>query len=201
MEEYKTLSVIIPVKDPEPYYPQLMNDLHALLDLMEIEHEILIQKEKGLTNAIVEGVKRSRYPSIVVMDADGSHDPLYVPVMLYYLNKGYDLVIGFKEVDETSWTRKTISQIFRMLGSIMLGTKVKDCMSGFVMGRKEIFQGIKGSMGYKFLLQLLIHDPKVKEIPITFHERKMGKSKASLLTGLRTLTNICKLGVSRKTRN
>jgi len=194
------LSVIIPVKDPEPFYPMLVMKINFLLNKLSIENEILIQKELGLTNAVVEGVKKAQYPFVLVMDADGSHDPLYIPVWLNFMHEvyDYDLVVGFKDVDESSFFRKTISKTFRFLGRILVGTKVKDPMSGFVMGRKKMFDLIKPSMDYKFLLQILIHDPRVLDYPIRFYKRKSGRSKASLITGLRTLAYMFRLGFSRR---
>lgn len=193
------LSIIIPVKDPEPYLSTLKIEIDSFLYGV-FDYEILIQKEKGLTNAVVEGVKRSIYPWILVMDADGSHDPYHILEMLIFTHRGFDfdLIIGCKDVDESSFFRVKISQVFRSLGRFLIGTKVKDPMSGFVLGKKSMFELIEPSMGYKFLLQMLIHNPRVKEIPISFHKRKLGKSKANLITGLRTLLYMSKLGLSRR---
>jgi len=197
----KMLSIIIPVKDPEPYYPFLVREIECILNKLDITYEILIQKEKGLTNAIIQGVKHSRYEFILVMDSDGSHDPSYIPLMLDYLYKGFDVVVGSKVYDETSNFRKFISAFFREVANSVIGINMHDCMSGFVLGKRAFFENLKPSFDYKFLLQILIQHPKVVEYAIHFHKRKMGSSKANILTGLRTLTNICKIGLSRRTRN
>lgn len=193
------LSVILPVKDPEPYLPYLVDEIQELLVNAGIQREILIQKEPGLTNAIVEGVKRSTFPFIAVMDADGSHEPFALLAMYAVLYpKQHDLVIGYKDVDETSWIRQVISKIYRILAKALLGTRIHDPMSGYVMGTREIFQTLQPSMDYKFLLQLLAKNPKISEIPIIFHQRKAGKSKATLLTGFRTLYSMVKIGLQRR---
>ena len=73
-------------------------------------------------------------------------------------------------------------------------------MSGFVMGKRELFLELEPSNDYKFLLQLLCLDPtpKTVELPINFLQRHEGKSKAGLRTGLTTLYSILKLWSKRK---
>ena len=198
------ISVIIPVKEPEPYLTQLTAEIYLMLK--DQDHEILCQYEVGLTNAVIEGVKRSKFSHIVVMDADGSHCPAFIRLMFlqfhpYGVNVKFplDLVIGSKlgrmSKDMSPLHRRIISYFFRSYARFMLGLKVSDPMSGFVMGRREIFQQLEPSNDYKFLLQLLCLNPppKVIELPINFFPRRSGFSKATLRTGLRTLSLIHKL--------
>ena len=194
----KGLSVIIPVKFPEPYVSSLCWNLEQILHYLD--HEVLIQTEPGLTNAVVEGVKLASYDTIVVMDSDGSHNPNTVLKMYnlmqksrkYNLMSKYDLIVGTKEKDETSWSRQFISKVYRWFAKKLLDIKIRDPMSGFVLGTKTIFESLKPSSDYKFLLQLLMHNPKpiVFEWPIHFHKRKAGHSKASVITGFKTLHSI-----------
>lgn len=188
------LSVIIPVKPPEPYLPDLIGEIHSVLDT--INHEIFVQTEVGLTKAIIKGVEKSNYNTIVVMDADGSHNPTHLPEM-FVLCKNYSLVIGSKVLGEDKSTvgRRMISKLFRKCSALILGLDVKDPMSGFVMGDKELFSSLKPTNDWKFVLQLLTHNPRpnVVEYPIHFLERKSGKSKATFVTGIKTLITIVKL--------
>lgn len=65
--------MIIPVKPPEPYLSELKKQIrYALWDR---SHEILLQFEKGLSNAVQAGVDRAQGNLVMVMDADGSHNP------------------------------------------------------------------------------------------------------------------------------
>lgn len=192
------LTVIIPVKPPEPYLPTLVWNLYYILK--NIKNEILIQTEPGLTNAVVQGVKHARYDTIVVMDSDGSHNPSIILKMynlmqksrMYQLMSKYDLIVGTKVHDETSWTRRLISRVYRWFARVLLDIQIEDPMSGFVLGTRKIFRTLKPSSDYKFLLQLLLHNPKpcVFQYPITFRKRKAGTSKTSLFTGFKTLHSI-----------
>jgi len=196
------ISVIIPVKEPEPYLPNLTADVYR--SLKDIDHEILCQYEVGLTNAVIEGVKRSRFDYVAVMDADGSHDPKYLVLMsmIIFRDSSVDLVVGSKVLgyDSNPLVRRLISKFFCWFASFLLFLPIKEVMSGFVMGKRELFLSLKPSNDYKFLLQLLCLDPtpKTVELPINFLQRHEGKSKASLRTGLTTLYSIIKLWSKRK---
>lgn len=195
----KGLTVIIPVKPPEPYLPTLLKQIYVVLS--KIKHEIFVQTEQGLTNAVIEGVKKSSYNTIVVMDSDGSHNPT-VLVYMYRLMNEHELVIGSKAegVDETSFTRRLISRVYCWLARTLLKLNVQDPMSGYVMASKNLFQQLKPSTDYKFLLQLLTHNPRPKiiEVPIIFRKRQKGKSKAAFRTGLKTFNSIIKLWWNKK---
>ena len=129
--------MILPVRQPEPYLNILCKKISQTLSLAEIPYELLVQEEPGLTTAVVQGVKKSRFQNIVVMDADGSHNPKYL-VSMYKLLNDYDVVIGYKAKDESPHLRRLISFIYRMIAKLLLDLDLIDPMSGFVMGQKNI---------------------------------------------------------------
>ena len=104
------LSVILPVRHPEPYLNLLCTQISEVLKSAKIKHEILTQEEEGLTAAVVEGVGKSRFANIAVMDADGSHNPIYL-VNMYKLMSVYDVVVGSKIIDENPIYRRFFSFI------------------------------------------------------------------------------------------
>jgi glycosyltransferase involved in cell wall biosynthesis len=188
------LSIIIPVKPPEPYLPILVENIHA--NLRNIPHEILVQTEPGLTNAVIAGVSKSQYPSIAVMDADGSHNPRELPNMYQKLSEGYDLVVGSrycqKSKNNDSYARQITSLLSVRFTRFLLNPPVSDPMTGYVVGRKEVLTSLQPHLGYKFLLQLLstTPPPKVYEQPITFLPRISGKSKMTFRQGLLTFRQV-----------
>lgn len=189
------ISIIIPVREPEPYLDTLTSDIHKILKGRP--HEILVQTEHGLGNAVSCGVQNSKGNIIVILDADGSHDPEEIPYMLYLLN-GYHIVVGSKRTkggkSEDSFSRRHISSIYNRLTTFLLKTDVKDPMSGFIVTLREVFDNYNFPSGYKFMLPLYTSNKFfVTEHPITFHKRKEGKSKTSFLEGFRTLYIILKL--------
>lgn len=188
------LSVIIPVKN-EPYLPFLLVEINRYVE----NCEILIQKEKGLGYAVMCGIKRAKGDVIAILDGDGSHGPEYIPLMLNELNR-YEIVVGSryaKGISHDSFSRKVISRIYCKFAQLLFGLNVKDNMSGFIVAKKEVFlrYPIKNK-GYKILMELLVQSKgvlKATEVPIVFHKRMMGKSKASLMEAINTLVFMLRL--------
>lgn len=186
------LSIILPVKPPEPYLQTLITRIHSLLQ-GHVNYEILIQKEKGLTTAVLVGVERSQYPVILVMDADGQHDPQYILPMYHVIESTkYDLAIGYKLKDENPWHRRLLSMLFRRLANL-LGFHAKDPMSGFVCGHKAFFKRVCPGMSPKFVLQLLNMNLKIHNHPIVFLKRRRGASKMRVQHALIILKNMVKI--------
>jgi len=189
------ISVIIPTKPPEPYLDTLKQKIHKILK--DREREILVQNEPGLGNAVACGVEKAKGDIIIIMDADGSHDPKELPKMLKLL-KDCDIVVGSKNIqgglNYDSFYRRKISKIYNKFTSFLLRINITDPMSGYIIAKKKVFDSYKFPSGYKFMLPLYVTKQyKVKEHPIIFSQRKEGKSKISFMTGLRTLGYISKL--------
>ena len=212
------ISVLIPTKN-EPLINKLVKEIHRVLK--NVKHEVividksdispkvegaklLLQESDGLGKAILEGLEHARGKVIITMDGDFSHDPNDIPKLLEEVNK-YDIVIGsrFVEGGETEDTapRKILSFVFRKLASLLLGLRIKDSMSGFAAVKKEVYENLKlDPIGYKINLEIMFKGKKkgyrICEVPITFHKRRGGKTKAGLMEGLRTLWFIFKIRIS-----
>jgi len=190
------ITVIIPVKPPEPYLDTLIGEIHQVLH--GTSHEILVQAEKGLGYAVGIGVGKSKGDVIVIMDADGSHDPIFLPEMLSMLQE-YDVVIGSRYIGEglteDSFFRRKISSAYFKLIRWILGFNILDSMSGYIVAKKEVFEGYEFPHGYKFMLPFYRRNFKYKvaEYPIIFHQRKAGKSKVSYSEGVRVIFQSLKL--------
>lgn len=142
--------------------------------------------KKGLSSAILDGLKHSKGETIVVMDSDLSHPPQIIPKMLEKLKKTQcDIVIASRYVTGGSiqgwpFKRKLMSIVATKIAKIGLGVTIKDPMSGFFVFRRKIMDGLKfDAIGYKILLELLVKTKgvKVEEIPYTFTDRQFGSSK------------------------
>ena len=138
---------------------------------------------------------------VVTMDADGSHDPRYLPEMLAALND-YDLVIGSRYVkgggipDWELW-RRLLSRGGNLYARILTGLPLHDLTAGFTAFRRPVLQKIMlekiGSAGYAYLMEFKYHAVRagalIKEVPILFKERRGGESKISnhiISEGLKT---------------
>ncbi|MDR1838623.1 MAG: glycosyltransferase family 2 protein [Treponema sp.] len=139
------------------------------------------------------------------IDADFSHDPKYIPVMLEQIQT-HDVVIGSRNikgggVEGWSFVRNAISKGGSLYSRLVLGCPIRDLTGGFNMWRKSALEKINLasiiSKGYLFQVEMKYKTYRagcpVKEIPIVFTDRKQGKSKMSKKIFFEALLNIWKI--------
>lgn len=161
--------------------------------------------ERGLSAAVLDGLRRATGDVVVVMDADLSHPPETIPDMLGELEAGADFVLGSRFVsggttdDEWGIFRWLNSKVATLLALPL--APVKDPMSGFFMLRRSTFLAGRDyqPIGYKIGLELLVkcNCKKPVEVPIHFQDRQFGDSKLSLREQLRYLQHIRRLYMYR----
>jgi dolichol-phosphate mannosyltransferase len=158
--------------------------------------EVLQRPRKlGLGSAYREGFSRilSRGTSnyILEMDADFSHSPHMLPVLIEEAEKeSADLVIGSRYTPGgkiCGWNRKRLflSGFANRLCSLLLGSRVKDYTAGFRCYRAESLRLIDldtvRSEGFSFQVEMTFEmirrGLKILETPIVFSERSDGASK------------------------
>ncbi|MBA3750651.1 MAG: polyprenol monophosphomannose synthase [Nitrosopumilus sp.] len=152
--------------------------------------KIIIRKEKtGLISAIHDGIKSSISKYIIVMDADFSHSPSYLNILLQEIRTSkIDIVIASRYIKDgkiLGWTKKRVfySKTATFISkSLFRLNNITDPMSGFFIIKREIIHNMKfNTSGYKILLEILVKSKNIKskEIPYTFINRKNGSSKLS----------------------
>lgn len=153
------------------------------------------QGKLGLGSAIQEGMRYAiehQYEWVLNLDGDMSHDPAVIPQMIQ-LRENADLVIGSRYVSGgglagCSWRRVFVSRAANTLARWIVGWKIGDCSSAYRLYRVATLQQIDLSQmqerGYGFLEEILAHilrvGGRVLEVPIVYHERRLGKSKISI---------------------
>jgi len=158
--------------------------------------------ERGLSSAILAGIKYAKGDSVVVMDSDFSHPPQTIPKMIEELQKSEcDIVVASRYVNGGSvkgwpFKRKIISKGATKIARHGLGIKIKDPMSGFFAFKRHIINNIKfDAIGYKILLEILVkaRGVKVKEIPYEFINREEGSSKLDTSVAIDYVKSLWKL--------
>ena len=186
----------------------------------EIVHQMLDKriyilkrtKKQGLASAYIEGFKKGidlGFNRFIQMDADFSHKPEYLPLMLENLKK-YDFVIGSRNikgggVQNWSFFRNLISKAGSLYSKIILFCPINDLTGGFNGWRKEVLEGINLnniiSLGYSFQIELKYKAYKKGfkyiEFPIIFPDRKYGESKMSKDIFFEALKNVVKIRFSK----
>ncbi|MDK8449937.1 polyprenol monophosphomannose synthase [Corynebacterium mastitidis] len=147
----------------------------------------------GLCGAYVAGFQwglEAGYTVLCEMDADGSHAPEQLRLLLQEIDAGADLVIGSRYVTGgrvVNWPMKRwlLSKVGNLYISLALGAGLSDMTAGYRAYRREILEELNldelAQAGYIFQVDLAWraveagHD--VREVPITFTEREIGESK------------------------
>lgn len=159
-------------------------------------HVIHRSGKQGLGTAYLAGFKKALelgYDVIVQMDCDFSHDPGTVPVLVKTLNEeNADLVLGSRYVPgggTVNWGigRKIISKGGSFYARTVLGLPYRDLTGGFKCWRRSLLEAIPldqvNAQGYGFQIEMTFRahkmGKKIREIPITFVDRRVGQSKMS----------------------
>ncbi|HMY59440.1 MAG TPA: polyprenol monophosphomannose synthase [Pseudomonadota bacterium] len=149
----------------------------------------------GLGTAYIAGFRYAlskHYQYIFEMDADFSHDPVYLPALLAAAKDGAGVVIGSRRVPgggTENWglSRQLISAGGSLYARTILGLGVRDLTSGFKCFRREVLEAIDldavRSNGYSFQIEMTYRAVRkgysVAEVPIIFIDRRAGQSKMS----------------------
>jgi len=157
-------------------------------------HLEIRQKKSGLGTAYIHGFQwaLSRdYDKVVQMDADLSHDPEDVSMMVDHLDN-YDLVIGSRYIKGISVVNWPLRRLMLSYGAntytrIITGMPIMDGTGGFKAWKTKVLRNINlesvQSQGYSFQIEMnfrtWLKKYKIKEVPIIFSDRTIGQSKMS----------------------
>lgn len=157
---------------------------------------VFIQKrtqKTGLGTAYVHGFKwalKHNYDYIFEMDADFSHNPKDLDLLLEACMQGNDMTIGsryVKGVNVVNWplNRVLLSYFASVYVRFITGMKIHDTTAGFICYHRSVLESIPLDkikfVGYAFQIEMkyraFAKGFKIKEIPIIFTDRTKGASK------------------------
>jgi len=146
----------------------------------------------GLAQAYSVGFKealRRGYDLILQMDADFSHDPVYLPAFVQSAAP-FDLVLGsryMRGVNVVNWDfkRLILSKMASVYVRFVTRMPFSDLTGGFKCWKRESLEKIDldrvFSNGYLFQIEMTWKayrkGSRIGEIPIIFYEREIGRSK------------------------
>ncbi len=157
----------------------------------EIVRIVSREGKLGLGTAYVAGLKVCTGDHVILMDADLSHHPKFIPQMIAVMKENdYDIVSGTryrKGGGVYGWDlkRKITSRGANFLASFLLNPgNATDLTGSFRLYKRECLEKILPkvkSKGYAFQMEILIlakkHRMTLGEVPITFVDRIYGESK------------------------
>jgi dolichol-phosphate mannosyltransferase len=155
------------------------------------------QKKAGLGTAITDGFRvflsmKNPPKCIVTMDADYSHNPREIPKLIEPMRAGCDLVVGSRyclggSTKDWSVLRLIVSKIANLVTKVRIDAEISDYTSGMRCYSMELVKGIINdlhSQTYEIQIETIrqahTRKFKIREVPITFVNRKKGKSKLAL---------------------
>lgn len=176
-------------------------------------------RKMGLGSATMASLRYAvnhNYTYVVALDADGSHDPKYIPSMLEAIrgNAGDepdivpDIVIGSRYVPGGRtlgwpWHRRMMSRAVNYFARTVLGLPVRDCSGAFRCTRVDLLKKVDlesfRSQGYavfeESLWRFKAAAARFQEIPIVFANRTRGRSKISLRESIAAISMLIRLGL------
>ncbi|MBO67832.1 MAG: glycosyltransferase [Acidiferrobacteraceae bacterium] len=205
------LSIILPVYNEKynllPLYKELvatLNDLDCSYEIVFVDDgsndgsdQILeeirsndlkvcvieLRRNFGQTAALAAGLHHSSGVVIITMDADGQNDPADIPMLLAQLERGFDMVCGWRhDRKDDYWLRQIPSRIANRLISWTTDVKLHDYGCTLRAIRREVADELHlyGEM-HRFIPAIAswigVH---LSELKVNHRPRATGKSKYGL---------------------
>jgi glycosyltransferase involved in cell wall biosynthesis len=151
---------------------------------------ISLRRNFGKSTALSIGFQECQGDLVVTMDADLQDDPSEIPGLIAKMDKGYDLVSGWKKERKDPLVKLISSKIFNVTVSSMTGIKLHDFNCGFKIYRQAVVKNIDVYGELHRFLPVLAHQQgfRVTEMIVKHHARKFDESKYGKF-GLGRFTN------------
>lgn len=171
---------------------QPMDDTPLICETMNVRY---IPRKFGNSygDAIRTGILDANGKYILVMDADGSHDPADIVRLYHYMQQNEsDIIIGSRYIEggktSNGFVSIMMSYAVNLTYSKLFGLSIKDVSNSFRIYRTDLLKNIQLQCNNfdvveEILIKIYRKFPSVKiaEVPIFFHKRDEGHSKRNLL--------------------
>lgn len=226
-------SIIIPTLNEEESLKILLNELSKYKEFIEeiivvdaqsndntlevaknFNCKIIIQEKKiGYGDAIIKGVNASKCIYSLVLDGDGSKNPIYIKDLLdkivktrsdFVFAERYGIKAG--SLDDTFLTYIG-NRIFTNLGKVFFNIKMNDILHTFFICKNSSFKRIKfNHLGFGFCVELPIETERLKfiykSLPTVERKRLAGKVKVrSFVDGYKILKSMILIYFASKREN
>ena len=203
------LSVVVPVFNEEENLSALIPKLVQVLNPLGLSYEMIfvddgssdgsrrilremasqypslriigLKENRGLSTALLAGMKEVRGDTIVTLDSDLQNDPEDIPMLLSYLDR-YDMATGWRQKRDDPWLKRISSKIANAIRNRLSGEKIYDSACTLRAFKRECIKEIPPFNGmHRFLSTLVkMQGYRIIEVPVLHHQRKFGKSKYNI---------------------
>jgi glycosyltransferase involved in cell wall biosynthesis len=154
---------------------------------------IRFRRNFGQTAAFAAGFDYAQGDVIITIDADLQNDPADIPLLLAEMDKGYDVVSGWRQKrTEPFLTRRLPSMVANWLISQATGVHLHDYGCSLKAYRREVVKGVQlyGEL-HRFIPALASWmGVSVAEIPVRDHARRFGQSKYGISRTIKVLLDL-----------
>ncbi|MEX2531248.1 MAG: glycosyltransferase family 2 protein [Gemmatimonadota bacterium] len=165
---------------------------------------IHLARNYGQTTAMQAGFDHARGRIVVSMDGDLQNDPLDIPRLIETLDKGYDLVTGYRENRQDRFlTRKVPSWIANRIIRWLTAVPIRDNGCSLKAYRAELVQRLHlYSDMHRFIPAIAVATAgaRIAEIPVMHHARRHGVSKYGLSRTWKVLSDLLVIKTIRSFR-
>jgi len=207
--EQTEISVVVPVYNEEENLSILIPRLVKVLNPLGFSYEVIfvddgssdgsrkilremasryprlrvigLKENRGLSTALLVGMREVRGDIIVTLDSDLQNDPEDIPKLLNYLDR-YDMATGWRQKRDDPWLRRVSSMIANAIRNRLSGEQIYDSACTLKAFKRECIQGIPIFNGmHRFLSTLVkMNGYRIIEIPVLHHPRKFGEAKYNI---------------------
>ena len=198
------ISVVIPLYNEEENLPALQKELAAALAGLSYEivfvddasndntfacinrapeiRALQFEKNAGQSAAMFAGIQVARGRVITLLDGDLQNDPADIPKLLGEIEKGFDLVCGYRAKRKDTVVKKITSRIANFVRSRFTRDGVRDTGCTLKAMRRECAQALVPFYGMHRFIPALVKGAgyKLVEIPVNHRPRQFGVSKYGL---------------------
>jgi|GEM_PF-25945 len=206
MPHHADIERVIFVDDSDDGTPEAIEIAATGFELqVDVLHRTVAQRKGGLAGAVMHGLRSSDAPWVAVMDSDLQHPP---EVLKKLIDRAavddVDLVVATRG----NWAsiaqglgpvRRVLSAAAGKAAAITTRGRIKgvtDPLSGFFLVRRSALDlDQMDPVGFKILLEILVTHPELRiaEVGYDFDKRNAGKSKGTVLEGLRFGRHLARL--------
>lgn len=148
----------------------------------DILHVYRFRKNSGKSAAYDLGFQKAKGKYCMTIDADLQDLPEEIPKLILTIDKGFDMVVGWRKKRNDSLLKNLESRIWNWLVNIIVRAKLHDANSGFKIMKKDAlkFVSLQGEFHRYLPIILYLQGYRVGEIPVSHGKRIYGKSKYRL---------------------
>lgn len=172
------------VLDGRPYEIVLVDDKSTDQTLARIPSKqeirvIQLTKNTGQSGAMYAGIRAAQGKVIILLDGDRQNDPADIPKLLAELDKGYDLVCGYRASRKDTFSKRLTSKVANGIRSRFTRDGVRDTGCTLKVMRSKCAEALLPFNGMHRFIPALIKGMgyRITEMPVNHRPRVAGVSK------------------------